>query len=239
MNQDRARLYSHCCAAVWCFLVVAATNLSACSKADQRVIAQGAAHAFGGTSGPGREFESKCVTYGADATRDSIQVSAVQKRFEIVDRASAVWRKATDGWIAAFPTRDEMTGVDSEDQIEFDFTQAKPTTMCPNGTALVARMIVDNKELSPFMIAYTINGIERSTGASSNEPVPSVENPGKASPSPIVPLGNDNELTNTDTNDAPAGKSMLSGASGLAPSGSDSTSSPPALPDSTPSPHPF
>ena len=232
-------------AALWCLLSAAIMPLEACDKSDRQQIAQGAARVFGGSSSPGSDFLNRCVTYPGGLTSDgTLSVKTIARIFESLDKSRAKWRRASEGWIAAFATHDDMSQEDGEEQAEFDQTSVAPTAACPQGTAYLSRISSDDKEFTPYAIGFMMSTIEtnlRRNSAAVETTATSSKEPERTSsaPSPIVPVGSEEGLPDPDRDDVLAGRSMLSGVSGSPPQRSSQTatsSTPPPAPAAPPPP---
>lgn len=109
-----------------------------------------------GSNPPPVEFQAACLRLPRGAVvslTHTPTLGVVLRTMSLKDHMSVRWERVSDSsWIQRIEGADPLTGKATEVGIMFERVQAAPTSECPNGSVLLARMVVNGDELAPAVM---------------------------------------------------------------------------------------
>lgn len=109
-----------------------------------------------GSNPPPVEFQAACLRLARGAVvsfTHTPTLGVVLRTMSLKDHMRVRWERVSDNsWIQRIEGTDPLTGKATEAGLMFERVQAAPTSECPNGSVLLARMVVNGNELAPAVM---------------------------------------------------------------------------------------
>ena len=148
-----------------------------------------------GSNPPPVEFQAACLRLPRGAVvsfTHTPTLGVVLRTMSLKDHMRVRWERASDNaWVQRIEGTDPLTGKATEAGILFERVQSAPTSECPNGSVLLARMVVNGNELAPAVMndgfvsmldVAAVAALNRPTGNARTTPRPEAafQQPGSA-----------------------------------------------------------
>ncbi len=109
-----------------------------------------------GSNPPPVEFQAACLRLPRGAVvsfTHTPTLGVVLRTMSLKDHMRVRWERVSDNsWIQRIEGTDPLTGKATKAGLMFERVQAAPTSECPNGSVLLARMVVNGNELAPAVM---------------------------------------------------------------------------------------